>query len=79
MSDNDRPPIHSAATGVGKRAHEVRCSRCHALQFMADRAWVECSVAESAICVKCWRRKCRRIIPLRPARGAPRIEEQADD
>lgn len=65
MSDNDRPPIHSTATGLGKQAWQIRCSQCHALQFVADREWVECSVGASSVAIKCWRRTCKRVIPLR--------------
>lgn len=50
---------------AGKVAHEVRCPYCHALQFIAAAAFAPTSVAEAVLVIKCWRRTCKRILPLR--------------
>jgi len=52
---------------MGKVAHEVRCPACGALQFIAAVDMTPTSVEDGLICIKCWRRTCRRILAFRIA------------
>lgn len=45
--------------------YQVRCPHCHALLFMAKRAWYGAPIDAATVAIKCWRRTCKQVIGLR--------------
>lgn len=63
LSVTEIPVAPSAPERFAK--YQVRCPHCHALLFMARRAWYGAPIDGATVAIKCWRRTCKQVIGLR--------------
>ncbi len=57
--------LSDSADQQSEGGHQMRCPFCGALQFLSRNRWELCAVDQAALVIKCWRRRCKRILPLR--------------